>query len=344
MALLERESVLSALGARSPHWIRWIRFVDMNVPKGKVPNGDVTVHMLRSYLQAESISGVKFLKNIRENFEIEKQKGSGLHDEPRSGQGWVKISRRNQELFGHDVVIGVGAAAPQRRFSVEAHEIAHLFHAALVERAVGPNTIQAKRSNEAERFCWEFALGVFCPRNERVKWNSTYIAEFLNPDDKKLVAQLESEKLHRLSYWHIRALARHYNISIRMVIAALDHHLLLNEVCCGIGIFKRMPNPATSSEIALRVWQRACPQWGYLPNFQRITKQGFDSADRVYSHQNDQETVVFHERLRLRFASQKGSVKWPMRTVDTVCAYTPVDVISEGRYLFAIWQWEKKEY
>lgn len=282
------------------------------------------------------------MKSLREHFEIEKQEGSDLFDEPRSAQGWVKISRRTQELFGHDVVIGVGEATPRRRFSVEAHEIAHLFHAVLVERAKGPNTIQAKRSYEAERFCWEFALGIFCPRSERIKWNADYLAEFLNLSERELVAQLESNGLHRLSYWHIRALARHYNISIRMVVAALDHHPLLDEVCCGIGIFKRMPNPATSSEIALRVWQRACPQWGYLPRNQRVTKQGFDSADRVYSLQKDQETVVYDERLRLRFASRKGSVKWPIKTVDTVCAYTPVDVISEGRYLLAIWPWDKR--
>ena len=341
MSLVDRESVLTALAARSPHWIGWIRFVDLDVPKGIVPSGDMTVRVLRKYLKAEAISGVKLLGSIRETFKIEKQVGLGRYAEPRSGQGWVRVARRNQELFGHDVVIGVGAATLKRRLSVEAHEIGHLFHAVLIERAAGPNTNQAKRNHEAERFCWEFALGIFCPRSERIKWNPDVIAGFLNAGERKLIAELEFKKLHQLSYWHIRALARHYNISIRMVVVALDHHPLLDQVCCGIGIFKRMPNPTTSLEPALRVWQCARPQWGYLAGNQRVAKQGFSSAEKVYSFQKNQETVVYDEQLRLRFASLRGPVKWPMKIIDAACAYTPVDVTSEGRYLFVIWRWDK---
>jgi len=283
------------------------------------------------------------LKRVRQYFAIERLAGDDTCGFPLPGQGWVRVDRPVGELFRRAAQVAVGEATPSRRHSVEAHEIGHLFYATLAERAEAIRLDHKVRSDEAERFCWDFALEVFCPRSERFRWDAAYLRALLRESEQETVSQLKPKELRPLTFWHVRALARRHGISMRMAVVALDRHPILDEVSFGISILKRMPNPATSHDVGLRVWQRARPSWGFLVSNQRAIKQGFISAGTIFDRGQNQKTLTARERLRLRFSCPNEQVKWPVRTTETTCAYTPVDVKSEGRYLLVMWPWPRAD-
>lgn len=334
----ESPTLISML-SQSREWAEWAVFLDRTLTASVLPGGEALVHLLRRFLGAKDANGTGLLKLIRQYFAIERVAKEDTLGFPLPGQGWVRVDRPAGELFRRDAKIAVGEAPPSRRHSVEAHEIGHLFYATVAERTSAIRVDHRVRTDEAERFCWDFALEVFCPRVERLRWNAPYLGALLRATEQDMVSQLKPIELRRLTFWHIRALAQRHGISMRMVVAALDRHPLLDEVRIGIAILKRMPNPATSHDVGLRVWQRARPTWGFLVPNQRAVKQGFVSAGASFDRGENQMTVTVGERLRLKYSCPNEEVKWPVRTTTATCAYTPVDVKSEGRYLLVAWPW-----
>ena len=334
-------TLCSVLATQTREWEKWFKFLDGNLPQAVFPTAENVVRLLRYFLSAPEVSGTNLLKAIRQKFAIERFVGQSERGSPLPGQGWIRISRGVGELFGRETQIAVGEATASRRRSVEAHEIGHVFYATLAERTAKDRVDHMARTEEAERFCWNFAIEILCPRVERALWTAAYLKDVIRPEEEALVSQIEPRELRRLTYWHIRSLAQRHGISMRMVVMALDRHPLLDEVCFGIAVLKQMPNPATLRDIGLRVWQCARPDWGYLVARQRAVKQGFSFAETVFANGAHQEAVVYNERLRIKYSCPSEKIKWPTCLIETTCAYTPVDVGSEGRYLVVMWPWPR---
>ena len=332
---------LAAALAQSRQWSDWSSYLSRTLRTNDLPSGETTVDLLRRFLDAKGASGMVLLKLLRRYFAIDRLSSDDTYGPPLPGEGWVRVDRPFAELFRRDAHIAIGEATSSRRHSVEAHEIAHLFYATLAERAGAIPLDHRVRTDKAERFCWEFSLQVFCPKGERLRWSAGYLSSLLRPREQDTVSQLTPKELRRLTFWHIRALAQRHAISMRMVVVALDRHPLLDEVEFGLAILRRMPNPATSHDIGLRVWQRATPSWGFLVPNQRAVKQGFISAEKIFDRSGNQDTFTVQERLRLKYSCPNQEVKWPIHTKTTTCAYTPVDVKSEGRYLLVMWPWPR---
>jgi hypothetical protein len=322
-------------------WAEWDSFLDHAVCMTSVPRGTAAVNLLRRFLNADQTPGTELLKLVRQQFEIERMVGRDIDGFPLPGQGWVRIRR---DVGSHRrTEVAVGAATPSRRRSVEAHEIAHLFYASLVERITDNPPDHRVRTEEAERFCWEFALEISCPHTARVQWTPEFLDSLLGTRDREAILQFCPKELSSLTFWHIRALAQRYGISMRMVIAALDRHPILDRIGFGISTFRRMSNPVTLKDVGLRVSQYARPSWGFLIPNQRVFKQGFLSAGSIFDRGENQWTVTVAERLCLKNICGDRQVKWALRNIETTCAYTPIDVKSEGRYLLVIWPWPLHE-
>src|SRR5207248_2816053 len=94
---------------------------------------------------------------------------------------------------------------------------------------------------------------------------------------------------------------------------------------------------------ALRIWQVACPQWGFAISNRRAIRQGFRHAAEVYDTAAGLETILKPENLQLQVRPPHPRTSdrqlWRECSLSTVCAYTPVDVRQEGRYLVAVWAW-----
>ncbi len=338
MATAESQTFTSAL-TQSRAWGDWSTFLDQNSRANPLPGGEFIVDLLRRFLDAQETSGTGLLKLIRRRFAIERLSKADTYGFPLPGQGWVRVERPFDDLFRRNAQVAVGEANASRRHSVEAHEIGHLFYATVAERAAAIRLDHMVRTDDAERFCWNFALEVFCPRRVRLRWNAAYLHALLRPSEQEIITQLKPKEVRALTFWHIRALAQRHGISMRMVVVALDRHPLLDEVGFGAAILKRMPNPATSHDVGLRVWQRARPSWGFLVPNQRAIKQGFICAGAIFDRGENQKTVPVKEQLQLKYSCPREKIKWQVRVTETTCAYTPVDVKSEGRYLLVMWPW-----
>jgi len=165
------------------------------------------------------------------------------------------------------------------------------------------------------------------------------VDSLLTGEQRSLASKLDPPSVRRLTYFHLRHLASRHHISVRAVLTALDRHPLLDEVECGIAVFRHIANVHTGRERTLRLWQSSRPSWGHVLANRRATRQGFDAAPEVFDTGSNQETVVRHERLLLRVHRPQNTPKWPVEPLSAACAYTPVDVVTEGRYLVAIWHW-----
>ena len=325
-----QSGTLTAALTQSRAWLNWVSFLDQKLRTTGLPSGETVIHLLQEFLDAQEVSGTGLLKLVRQHFDIERLYRDGTYGFPMPGEGWIRVDRPFGELFRRDAQLAVGEATSSRQHSVEAHQIGHLFYATLAERTK-PNRLDHRiRTCEAERFCWDFALGVFCPKHERQRWDAAYANSLLGPGEENLVSQLKLKEPRTLSFWHIRALAQRHRISMRMTVVALDRHSLLDELECGIAILRQMPNPATSDDVCLRVWQRARPSWGYLIRNQRATKQGFLSAETVFEWGENQKSVTVEERLRLKYFCPNEKVKWPVHTTATTCVYTREKCFAAG--------------
>jgi hypothetical protein len=337
------QSIRGALSQHRPAWDRWLASVDSAVKPGVIPRGAEAAKLVREFLQLPADgSPARHVARVCAEFGIDEADAASA----KSGAGWAKAVRAERTLFAqeHAFTIAAGSAPAKRRQMVLAHEIGHLFYACLDERARGETLASSRagvRSQEEERFCWDFALELSCPAKQRLQWTIEFVQSLLTPEEQSLPARLAPFGLDQMTYWHLRRLAARYRLSTRLVIHALDHHSLLDDSATGIAVFRELPNQWTGREACLRLWQHARPSWGHIISNKRASKQGFASARGVYDETADQETVVVSERLDLWRSQENEKSKWKRIATDTQCAYTPVDVKGEGRYLIAMWRWRR---
>lgn len=324
------------LVVRSPQWTKWTEYLLSETDQGGTIDGRLTARLLRRFLGlpvSEGTSAVlgAFRHWLGPVLEISR--------DARTGQGWIAIGSADG-LFADDRVrMAVGEANAARRRSVEAHEIGHLCYASLVGAGAALGTgAHGVGSDDEERFCWEFSAEFCVPEAQRQEWTLQSLQTMLLPREREVVQRLPPP-LADLSFIHVRALARRHRISIRACIAAIDRTRLLDAAQVGIAVMRYGPNRYTNHEPTVRVWQAARPSWGYIVRNQRASKQGFGQALLQLNDGIDQVTSVCDETLRLRWRNPDGQPAWITAQHHTHCAYTPVDVTQEGRYLVAAWFW-----
>jgi hypothetical protein len=194
-----------------------------------------------------------------------------------------------------------------------------------------------------EQFCNEFARMLLL-RDEKIKQISlALVEESWTPREREAARDVWTAGGPRLTYQHIRALAARVSLSIRFVVSMLHRHSVLDEAACGVSIMRVSPNRETGELRALRVWQIACPSWGFIIPNRRVIRQGFSAASDIYDSVGSQNTEVRAETLFVRTKNTDSTIlvqnRWSETRLKTNCAYTPVDVRDEGRYLVAIWSW-----
>jgi len=335
--------IRSALLHHRSAWTAWFRAVDGSVKEGVVPGGAEAAVLVRSVLQLPSkTSPTRLVSSVRQAFGIEEAD----RESATGAQGWAKVFLSQPTLFAQEHVfqVAAGSAPTSRRQLVLAHEIAHFFYACLEERANAaskPKKPYGTRTRQAEQFCWDFAIELSCPLEQQRKWTLAFLRDMLTPKERMLADTLSSHGLDQLTYWHLRRLASQYYLSIRAVIRALDHHPILDEALMGIAVFREIPNQWTGRETGLRLWQYARPSWGHIISNKRAAKQGFTSAGDIFDESTDQHTIVVPESLHLWRRKSNERAHWEMVRNKTACAYTTIDVKSEGRYLLAIWHWPR---
>lgn len=350
MVEFHRHTLITAL-KQHPGWNEWFLFLDHQLSPAKFPTPEELSILVRCFLNCENCTNAALLNAIRSRFAIRRLRSRNRFGVVLPNQGWVHIPHEKkyevtEELFGSSasvlpkIQIAVGKGTSVRRWSIEAHEIGHLFYSTAYERYYPSQQDHMARNDEVERYCWTFASELLCPRDVRSRWNRAYLDGLLDrrpsPESCRVVS-------HKITYEHIRELARNQGISIRMAVSLLDRHPLMSELSIGIAILKKMPNPATGQDEVLRVFMRARPKWGFLILNQAAEKQGFEKAREVLDRGKNQSTIVCDERLRLRYRNTWPGARWVIREIRTVCAYTPVDVSDEGRYIVAIWNWPTLE-
>lgn len=261
------------------------------------------------------------------------------------GTGWIKISKERQLLFHNqlDKKIHIGKASTPREISVIIHEIGHLLYILLTYISdVLENSKFSINNLDEEDFCWDFALGLHCPDEIKKKWSLEYINELLTQKERDFIKKLELPgELEKLTYLHIRSLAQKHRITIRATIRALDRHPILDKAKTGISVFRYSSNQWTGIEKGLRLWNFARPSWGHVIKNQRVIKQGFEKASTIFENGLNQNIELANENLILKERLPENKPAWRKSIIQTVCAYTPVDVKNEGRYLVAIWHWPK---
>lgn len=332
----------SVLSRHRPAWGQWLKWVDATVRRDFIPHGGEAADLVRVFLKlASDDSPARQIARVCAAFGIDEADTTSAN----TGQGWLKVIAAEGTLFAQvdSLAIAAGSGSASRRRSVLAHEIGHLFYACLAERALSGGVALPdlrSRSREAERFCWEFALELTCPRKQRQLWTPGSVKCLLTSGE---LSRLKQSGLggDQLTYLHLRRLAAGHRISTRLVIVALDRHPLLDEFETGIAVFREHANQWTGRERFLRLWQYARPSWGHVISNKRAHKQGFAAAQGIYDDVVDQETVVAEEQLELWRTQEGEKKKWKRTKVRTSCAYTPVDVKGEGRYLVGIWRWPR---
>jgi hypothetical protein len=267
---------------------------------------------------------------------------------PPPGTGRITI-QPEQGLFSEndEFVVELGSASRRRTEFLQIHELAH---AILYSLMCHPLTSEDfRRSHELvanrEQFCNQFARELLL-RDDTIKHISLAFAEEVwFEGDRQAAERVWAAEGPRLTYQHIRALAGRLALSIRFVISMLHRHHMMDEAACGMSIMRFSPNRETGVLSALRVWQIACPSWGFVIPNRRVIRQGFLAADEIYNGAVSQSTEVRMETLLVRTQNKEstpfGRKRWNEMRLRTACAYTPVDVRDEGRYLVAIWSWPK---
>jgi hypothetical protein len=247
-----------------------------------------------------------------------------------------------------EFVVELGRATKRRTEFIQIHELAHaILYSFLCHSRFSPNSKQLYgRLLTREQFCNEFARELLLPKHKIKNISLALVEKGWSDGERLTVEGLWGAGGPRLTYQHIRSMAARLAVSIRFVVSVLHRHKLLDEVACGIAIMRVSPNRETGELTALRIWQMACPSWGFVIPNRRVSRQGFMSASDVYGSAASQTTEVRSETLLVWKQSAELTVsetkkRWTKTRLMTNCAYTPVDVRDEGRYLVAVWSWPR---
>lgn len=320
-------------------WSEWLAYLDLHGPHGRAVRPQELATLLRRFVHCDNCSVAQLLRAIRSRFSIDRLMTLNPYGAIIPGEGWARIRESTSDLSAPEIQVAVGKANYSRRWSVEAHEIGHIFYAALPPQGPASQPVDFLiRNPDVEQFCWQFAIDLLCPSEKRAMWNAKYIRDLHIAQDTTGSERLENATVG-LTFMHLREIARTHHLSIRMVVTLLDRHQLLSELEVGIAILRRMLNPKTRRDMDLRVAMVARPAWGHLIVNQRASRQGFSEAGMIFERGIDQVTKTFNDCLKLRFRNSSEGLRWIVGDLNTPCSYTPVDVVGEGRYVLVLWKW-----
>lgn len=256
------------------------------------------------------------------------------------GQGTIQVSTYFGDPRFAAIEYSLGRVHNGRDVSVIAHEFGHLFYASLVELSLpDDNHNHLARSAVTEKFCWDFSREFLLPDDDVRQWNSHWLNSLLSDRENESLNQHRPQNAPSIGFVHLCAIAKRYHVSIRLVLTSLDRCPLLDEICVGIAIIAYRENQFMKNAPALRIRFAARPSWGHVIFNQRVLKQGFSQANDAYRFLGHMKNTWRDEILLLQNKCAMGPRKWEVTEIRTVCEYAAIDVLQEGRYLVAIWQW-----
>lgn len=333
---------MSEESLRNTPLVKWMEFLDAKLPDGSSISASVAATLMLQFTGTQPTGpSTVILRRATEALGVVVCRDSQLG----SGVGRIALTQDLEGLWPEAAfVIRLGDASPARKRFLNAHEVAH---AVLYSLLCHPHIrMESKRpyANELEReqFCNEFSRHLVLAPARVAEITFEQAQTRLGTRDREWVESLWRQHGPRLTFQHLRVLAGVHGISIRCLISILHRHELLRIAECGIAVMRVGPNRVTGKEVGLRIWQRACPPWGYIATNQRAERQGFACATDVLKTERDQHTSLREESLVVKLADARPEhpgPKWHQVPLVTRVAYTPVDVKGEGRYLVAVWPW-----
>jgi hypothetical protein len=337
---------------RDSTWQAWMAYLDHSVAASEDVSPSRAIELFRRFLRLPPKASCRdILSAAAHELPIDT-----LYKEASvaPGSGRIRIETDYRLSWQEDrFVVELGRSSPQRTSFVRMHELAHAILYSFLNHPATDLRFKERYQHRLRRetFCNAFARDLLLPRG-KTDWISLRRADdALSQEDHAELGRLEerarSEGLGsppRLTFQHLRVLAGRLDVSIRCLISGLYRHSLLDEAACGLAVMRVSPNRVTGQQTALRIWQMARPSWGFVILNQRVARQGFLHADEVYKAGQPLDTELRMEELRVFSGSAREErPKTREQVLATVCAYTPVDVQDEGRYLVAIWTWPRPQ-
>jgi len=328
--------------------LQWMRYLSDYLPIDANPTPTFVAQLVFRYAQIPECIPVK-LEILRQAFCISETTISGDHITAGEGILYSEKSDPEQTVIDQSwkpnpMKIAIGNSSPTRRRAIEMHEICHVILLSLLQHHKVSIAFKEKYSSTAasEQYCNLLANSLLLPKSIRNSWTAKYILANRNRisiDHEEQVTLADS----CLSFSDIVLLAKENKVSLRLTVQSLHHHPVLDEMQTGIAILRVAPNRYTGMQSGLRVWQSACPTWGYIILNQRATKQGFLYALTAYEQLQSGRSCLSQETITLNNCMHPNKVnnsrKWSAVDLHTTCAYTAVDVKSEDRFLFVFWHW-----
>ena len=341
-------------------WTSWLQWVDRKLP-GLVareqvsPNAENALQLLLEYVQYfESLpnqDSIVWLKrvmdevlgvNYREGVVGTDQGMFHLESVRELGGTWMQPT----------ATVGASASRIWKRRTA-AHELGHVVLFSLMSSHCVSDSFreQCRNLDIAEDFCETFAelLSIDDDPSDAAAntWDSVEAA--MNESTLKMAVVVQEKTGFRVTFQHLYTLANQRKSSIRRTIAWLDGSSALAEAEVAITVFRvaSHPNPSRTKAPGpvLRVWQTAVPSWGLVPYYRRAHSAGFKCATDAFDHVEDKKTWVSEEKVVVQENTEvlgiESKTRYRQQRIDTICAYIPIDVSGEGRYLIAIWRWPR---
>jgi hypothetical protein len=315
---------------------RWAEYIDRAMADVATATPAWLAHQLITFAGvADGASPNKAVRQILKSLGL--PVGSDGCAVPR-GHGLLRAGDQAQRaLWPGNQVIELGNMSPERKAYLTAHEIGHhVLESVRASPAAPPQFKLLVDSAAEEIFCIQFAT---CLVLERTVWRTLdqVALERIVTERGCMPEPGHSFGAPKLSFLRLRALAAHFGISIRMAVAGLAYHALLDELSAGVVVVRLVPYRNTLANVALRVWQSATPRGVYVPRNQRASSLGLSHAADVYEADTSGVSVISLEELKLSRKVRIGDVaKWRKTESEVLCEYTPLDVKGEGRFLLVV--------
>jgi hypothetical protein len=224
------------------------------------------------------------------------------------------------------------------RFSL-AHEIAHfLLHYisekfAHVARAYNLDVSQ-KESKDYEKLC-DFVSGEFLAPTHIFQTNSL----------RDLIEKIGDLNGRLLNISVLEALRQALNVSRIVLIKQLHHTRVLEESRCGIVVSFFGVNKNTGRSPALRVFSRALPRWGFIPENIKLSSIGLLSALHVFEDFGYGKPREWKEKIKVQEKKvdkeeRKGG-SWLPRVFESYGQHVTYPYGERQKYLITTLSWPR---
>lgn len=334
-------------------WFAWLRWLDSALPVDDM-NAETAVQLIRKYVRDQP-NQAPIRDWIRSALCCVGAEFRKENTGPGHGLFYLqKVAELGANWYRPTTTVGDGSSFKQRLTA--AHELGHVVLFSILSSPVASKKVfeEYSKNDRAEDFCERFAhLACAVCDTERPGADLWDRIEATMAKDTLLETRREAQLVQdatqlRITIQHLYTLAGMYRTSIRHSISWLHNSEALRSAECGIAVIRLAAHPhpkrTKNSEPSLRIWQTALPPWGFLPRYRRAVTSGFRRAAEAYEKVENRKTWTVNEELNVSENCEvlgiASRLKFRRRKLNSPCAYVPIDVKEQGRFLVAFWQWE----